>query len=246
MVTHHGLDRSELSACQGMAKGPMAAAALLALVGLQATHAFYLPGVAPRAFKDGEEVNLKVQTLVSTETPLQFDYYQLPFCKPRQVVDLPENLGEALMGERGHTSKYRAQMKVNKYCQTLCRKKYTQAEMEELQDFAILDYRVNMRLDSLPLAEMVTLVDEDTGVNLQTYTLGYPVGYYPPQPLTALLSTLSATLRNPLSFFQAPPDHSANTQPSSTTQLAEASLRGARHKGTTRTRTRTRTSSTTT
>lgn len=150
---------------------------LLALLGLHAVRAFYLPGVAPRAFKDGEEVNLKVQTLVSTETPLQFDYYQLPFCKPKQVVDLPENLGEALTGERAHTSKYRAQMKVNEYCKTLCRRKYTPEEMEELQDFAILDYRVNMRLDGLPLAEMTTFVDEEKpGTTLETYTLGYPVG----------------------------------------------------------------------
>ena len=156
---------------------PRMGAVLLALLGLQAAHAFYLPGVAPRAFKDGEEVNLKVQTLVSTETPLQFDYYQLPFCRPKEVKDLPENLGEALMGERGHTSKYRAQMKVNQYCKTLCRRKYTPAEMEELQDFAILDYRVNMRLDGLPLAEMTTFVDEERpGETLETYTLGYPVG----------------------------------------------------------------------
>lgn len=148
---------------------------LLVLFGLQLVQAFYLPGVAPRAFKDGEEVNLKVQTLVSTETPLQFDYYQLPFCRPKQVVDLPENLGEALTGERGHTSKYRAQMKVNHYCKTLCRRKYTPAEMEELQDFAILDYRVNMRLDGLPLAEMTTFVDEERPSEpLETYTLGYP------------------------------------------------------------------------
>jgi len=25
---------------------------------------------------------------------LQFDYYQLPFCEPRKIHDLPENLGE--------------------------------------------------------------------------------------------------------------------------------------------------------
>ncbi|KAJ1469303.1 hypothetical protein T484DRAFT_1852253 [Baffinella frigidus] len=42
---------------------------------------------------------------------------------------------------------------VNEYCKTLCKRKYTAQEMEEFQDFAILDYRVNMRLDSLPLAE---------------------------------------------------------------------------------------------
>ncbi len=47
--------------------------------------AFYLPGVAPRIFKDDEAVNMKVQTLISTEKPLQYDFYQLPFCKPEKV-----------------------------------------------------------------------------------------------------------------------------------------------------------------
>jgi transmembrane 9 superfamily protein 2/4 len=50
--------------------------------------AFYLPGVAPRIFKDDEAVNMKVQTLISTEKPLQYDYYQLPFCKPDKVSTL--------------------------------------------------------------------------------------------------------------------------------------------------------------
>ena len=59
--------------------------ALLILSVASPTFSFYLPGVAPKAFKDGESVNLKVQTLVSPETPLQFDYYQLPFCQPDKV-----------------------------------------------------------------------------------------------------------------------------------------------------------------
>lgn len=59
---------------------------LLLLFGLASpVLSFYLPGVAPRAFKDGETINMKVQTLVSPETPLQFDYYQLPFCQPDKV-----------------------------------------------------------------------------------------------------------------------------------------------------------------
>ncbi len=61
-----------------------AAALFLACIASPAI-AFYLPGVAPKAFKDGEKVNMKVQTLVSPETPLQFDYYQLPFCQPDKV-----------------------------------------------------------------------------------------------------------------------------------------------------------------
>lgn len=54
-----------------------------------------------------------VSQLMSTETPLQFDYYQLPFCKPDRIHDLPENLGEALAGEKAHTSAYDARMKVS-------------------------------------------------------------------------------------------------------------------------------------
>ena len=33
--------------------------------------------------------------------------------------------------------------------------------MEEFQDFAILDYRINMRLDNLPVAEMNFFAFED-------------------------------------------------------------------------------------
>jgi len=54
--------------------------------------------------------------LVSSDTPLQFDYYQLPFCRPELIHDLPENLGEALAGEKAHTSKFAAFMGV---CLTL-------------------------------------------------------------------------------------------------------------------------------
>mmetsp|Transcript_26640 Transcript_26640/g.60809 ORF Transcript_26640/g.60809 Transcript_26640/m.60809 type:complete len:675 (-) Transcript_26640:2697-4721(-) len=160
----------------------MAGRATAVAVAMLLSHAhvssgFYLPGVAPRAFKDGEPVNIKVQTLVSTETPLQFDYYQLPFCAPKRVRDIPENLGEALTGERAHTSAFQAKMKVTEYCKTLCRKRYTPQEMEEFQDFAILDYRVNMRLDSLPLAEMQTFAYEDKpDEHVETYNLGYPLG----------------------------------------------------------------------
>mmetsp|Transcript_16458 Transcript_16458/g.39316 ORF Transcript_16458/g.39316 Transcript_16458/m.39316 type:complete len:667 (-) Transcript_16458:87-2087(-) len=152
--------------------------ALLVFVAVLAqTEGFYLPGVAPRAFKDGEAVNMKVQTLVSTETPLQFDYYQLPFCEPGQIKDLPENLGEALAGEKAHTSAFDARMKVDEYCKTLCRKKYSPQQMEEFQDFAILEYRVNMRLDNLPIAEMTTIAwDNDMSKTEQYYNLGYPIG----------------------------------------------------------------------
>lgn len=44
--------------------------------------AFYVPGVRPISFKDGDAVPLKVNALTSTHTQIPRDYYRLPFCKP--------------------------------------------------------------------------------------------------------------------------------------------------------------------
>ena len=138
---------------------------------------FYLPGVSPRTFKKDQPVKIKVQTLVSSESQLQFDYYQLPFCKPAKIIDMPENLGEALAGEKAHTSAFQLFMRRDEFCKTLCRQKYTPAQMEEFQDFAILDYRVNMRLDNLPVAEIAQYYyDDKPEQTLKTYNLGVPLG----------------------------------------------------------------------
>ena len=68
-------------------------------------------------------------------------------------------------------------MRKNEYCKTLCRQTYTPAQMEEFQDFAILDYRVNMRLDNLPVAEITKFYyDDRPDQTLQTYNLGVPLG----------------------------------------------------------------------
>ena len=49
-----------------------------------------------------------------------------------QIVDLPENLGEALAGDKAQTSLYEAKMKVNQYCKVLCRKEYNSKEAKEI------------------------------------------------------------------------------------------------------------------
>ena len=39
-------------------------------------------------------MGVKVQKLSSTKTQLPYEYYSLPFCKPAEVVNSVENLGE--------------------------------------------------------------------------------------------------------------------------------------------------------
>jgi transmembrane 9 superfamily protein 2/4 len=138
-------------------------------------HAFYLPGVAPTVFKDDQEVTSYVSAVISPESTLQFDFYTVPFCRPSEVLDLAESLGEALVGDKAQTSAYKFHVNRNVNCAVLCRKQYTQAEMSRFADFALLDYRANMRLDNLPLAEMAEVVQDDSDKVDTEYFLGFPI-----------------------------------------------------------------------
>ena len=86
----------------------MAKFALCALLGTLAGPAqgFYLPGVAPRDFADGETVGIKVNKLDSVKTQLPYAYYSLPFCQPEEIQEAAENLGEVLSGDVIETGLY--------------------------------------------------------------------------------------------------------------------------------------------
>ena len=83
----------------------MASRGAFALLVASAT-GFYLPGVAVREYSDGERVEIKVNKLSSTKTQLPYDYYSLPFCKPAEIVNKIENLGEVLHGSVIQNSAY--------------------------------------------------------------------------------------------------------------------------------------------
>ena len=53
---------------------------------LAPANGFYLPGVAPREYADGDRVEIRVHKLSSPRTHLPYDYYSLPFCKPNELV----------------------------------------------------------------------------------------------------------------------------------------------------------------
>lgn len=71
---------------------------LLLLAGV-AHGAYYLPGVTPTQFADEDPVVLSANKVTSTKTPIQFDYYDLPFCKRSKSESKAENLGERLSGD---------------------------------------------------------------------------------------------------------------------------------------------------
>ena len=54
-------------------------ALLLLLGGACIVDGYYLPGVSPRTFDEGERVKMRVNKLTSSKTLLPVDYYTLPF-----------------------------------------------------------------------------------------------------------------------------------------------------------------------
>jgi len=148
-------------------------AALAAVGGVEG---FYLPGVAPRDYADGEKVELKVNKLTSTKTQLPFEYYALPFCQPDDVVNVAENLGEVLHGDRIMNSHYELKMGVEETCRVLCRKEMTNAEVQEFSTRIEEDYRVHWVMDNLPSA--TKYLDETNPAKPVTiYDLGFPLGF---------------------------------------------------------------------
>jgi len=133
---------------------------------------FYLPGVAPKEFKEGQRVPVLVNKLTSVKTQLPFEYYSLPVCKPETVDDSPENLGEYLAGDTIESSGYELSMERPEECKVLCKKDYTQKEVDVFKKMIDEEYRVHWIIDNLPLA--VEVQDQASGFTY--YEDGFPVG----------------------------------------------------------------------
>jgi transmembrane 9 superfamily protein 2/4 len=85
--------------------------------------AFYLPGVAPSDYAEGDSVSLFVNPLNSPETALPYDYYdaRFHFCQPEGgPVMQKENLGSVLMGDRLFSSPFDIKMNRNTNCTKVC------------------------------------------------------------------------------------------------------------------------------
>lgn len=76
-----------------------------------------------QVYKEGEQINIRVNKLTSAKTLMPMDHYRLAFCAPdggpRQHY-LGQNLGQFLMGDRIQSSPYDIRMKQDEFCKVLC------------------------------------------------------------------------------------------------------------------------------
>ncbi|KAH6818310.1 transmembrane nine 7 [Perilla frutescens var. frutescens] len=135
---------------------------------------FYLPGVAPRDFQKGETLEVKVNKLSSTKTQLPYDYYSLSYCKPPQIKNRAENLGEVLRGDRIENSVYSFMMREPESCKIAGRVKLTEESVKDFKKRIKDDYRVHMILDNLPVAVLWQIKG---GSSRKIYERGFRVGF---------------------------------------------------------------------
>ncbi|XP_075509028.1 transmembrane 9 superfamily member 7-like [Primulina tabacum] len=146
----------------------------LLLILMSPANGFYLPGVAPRDFQLGETLEVKVNKLSSTKTQLPYDYYFLRYCKPQNVRNGAENLGEVLRGDRIENSVYTFNMKVPLSCKIACRVTLDASAAKNFNKKIDEDYRVHMILDNLPIAVVWQTMD---GSQQKIYERGFRVGF---------------------------------------------------------------------
>jgi len=131
----------------------------------------YLPGVTPSAWDVGEEVIIKANKISSTDSPIIYDYYDLPFCKRgKKSKTSSENIGESLSGDVTTVSPYELNMQKDKTCSTLCVMKYDKKVLNKFRTLIEDEYHVHWDVDGLPVA---SLEEEDD----EYITRGFPLGY---------------------------------------------------------------------
>ncbi|KAL3632920.1 Transmembrane 9 superfamily member 7 [Castilleja foliolosa] len=141
---------------------------------LSSGHSFYLPGVAPRDFIRGDELQVKVNKLSSTKTQLPYDFYFLKYCKPKKIQNVGENLGEVLRGDRIENSVYTFHMRDEQSCKVACKVHLDDQAAKDFKEKINDEYRVHMILDNLPVA---VLRQRRDGIASTTYEHGFRVGF---------------------------------------------------------------------
>ncbi|KAF9303274.1 hypothetical protein BGZ74_004074 [Mortierella antarctica] len=157
------------------------AAASVVLLGCltSTTDAFYLPGVAPKEYSEGDPVALMVNALTpGSDTELKsvisFDYYdpRLAFCPPTTEKAQAESLGSILFGDRIWNSPYEIKMLEDSECKLLCKADIKAENAEFINNRIRENYAINWLVDGLPVRHERLGRDGKTPV----ISLGFPLG----------------------------------------------------------------------
>jgi len=128
-------------------------------------------------YPEGGKVELKVNGLTSVKTQLPYGFYELPYCRPAEIHDSIENLGEILAGDLIENSPFELRMLQNETCKVVCRMSLTEDHKEKFRRMIDDEYLVNWIVDNLPAAtRFVRLSEDQESQQSFMYMNGFPVG----------------------------------------------------------------------
>ncbi|KAI9762902.1 MAG: hypothetical protein M1840_001136 [Geoglossum simile] len=145
--------------------------------------AFYLPGVAPTSYRQGQRVPLNVNHLTPSSTPedetlrsiVALDYYHpgFHFCRPPNGTEyISESLGSILFGDRISNSPYELYMKKIEPCRALCSVTFG-PESASFVNLLIWEYyNLNFLIDGLPAGQS----NFDNATDTHFYSSGFALG----------------------------------------------------------------------
>lgn len=131
------------------------------------------PFIVPNDFEEGQELDVLVKNLFSSETQLPFEYFYLNFCKPKVFAQgHAEDIGKILSGDSREISPYHIKINSESTCQLLCSKKNSKEQQENFKWMIDNEYYVSLILDNLPSALRISHKKTE---NLQTHSFKYSI-----------------------------------------------------------------------
>ncbi|KAL3518541.1 hypothetical protein ACH5RR_021130 [Cinchona calisaya] len=114
------------------------------------------------SYNVGDEVPLFVNKVGPLNNPSEtYQYYEMPFCLPDQVLPKKESLGEVLNGDRLTNSLYELKFKLGKTDAVLCQKKFNRNDIAKFRGAIENDYYFQMYYDDLPLWGFIGKVEDN-------------------------------------------------------------------------------------
>src|SRR5271156_1999969 len=151
---------------------------------LPTVSSFYLPGVAPTSYSEGDLVPLFVNSLTPSisqqdeqiHAVVSYDYYHpaFHFCQPKEGPKwVRESLGSIIFGDRIRTSPFELHMAKNETCKAICAStKFDEQSAEFVNKRIEQAYNINLLVDGLPAAQLM----EDPLTKERFSSPGFPLG----------------------------------------------------------------------
>ena len=168
---------------------------IVLLVILRTVEPFYVPGVAPQVFHQGDNVEVRAVKLTSSRTQLPYDYYHLKFCEPPngKIQYKGENLGEIIRGDRVVNTAYGVSMADNLDCAVVCSQPLEKNDIKIFRHAVVFEYFVHLSVDNLPSVTRLS-IGSMVGDNSQESKLagrvepGYRLGIADPEGKRVILN----------------------------------------------------------